>query len=139
MYTDGLESERLTTRFLNEGDIAAWSVFVGNDENIRYTSANYDIPKEQRADDWIRFTMERYRTGRYGLQALIEKSTGAFVGQCGLILQEVEGISEIEIGYHLQNSYRGMGYATEAASLFRDYAFEKNITASVISIIDPET
>lgn len=31
-----------------------------------------------------------------------------------------------------------MGYATEAARLFRDYAFEKAGATSVISIIHPE-
>lgn len=93
---------------------------------------------EDMARYWIDFTLKRYRENRYGLQALIDKESGAFLGMCGLILQEVNGKNEIEIGYHLLQRYWGNGYATEAAELFRDHAFHNNMTDSIVSIIHPE-
>jgi [ribosomal protein S5]-alanine N-acetyltransferase len=93
---------------------------------------------EEMAKEVIALSLKRYEEGRFGLQALISKETGAFIGKCGLLLQEVNGKNEIEVGYHLLPAYWGKGYATEAAQRFRDYAFENNITDSVVSIIHPD-
>src|SRR5690606_21550114 len=67
--------------------------------------------------------------------ALIDKNTGNFVGQCGLLTQVIDGNTEIEIGYHLLPSYWGKGYATEAAMACKRYAFDHLNINSVISII----
>jgi RimJ/RimL family protein N-acetyltransferase len=52
------------------------------------------------------------------------------------MVQEVDGVNEIEVGYHIFKKYWGLGYAPEAAKLFIDYAFQNELTDSVISIID---
>jgi RimJ/RimL family protein N-acetyltransferase len=67
---------------------------------------------------------------------LIDKETNALIGQCGLLLQEVDGIRELEVGYHIIKKYWGKGYAPEAARLFLDFAVEHDLADSVISIID---
>ncbi|CAN5544418.1 hypothetical protein BH23BAC1_BH23BAC1_35930 [soil metagenome] len=59
-----------------------------------------------------------------------------FIGKCGLLTQEVDGIKEIEVGYHIMKKYRRQGYAPEAAKLFFDYALRNYLTISMISIID---
>jgi [ribosomal protein S5]-alanine N-acetyltransferase len=135
LYNDGLETQRLTTRFLTAADAPAWELFLANPESGRFAPDDKKEPLTERAIKWIDFCLKRYQEQRYGLQALIDKGTGAFVGQCGLILQEVGGKNEIEIGYHLFPQYRGMGYATEAARAFRNYGFENDIAASIISLI----
>ena len=89
------------------------------------------------AQYWIDLCLKRYEENRLGLQALLDKETGAFIGQCGLLKQEVNGKPEIEVGYHLIGRYWGMGYATEAAQMFRDYGFENSATESLVSIIHP--
>jgi RimJ/RimL family protein N-acetyltransferase len=91
---------------------------------------------EERAQHWIDRQLMRYREHRYGLQILIDKKSGAAVGQCGLMLQEVDGEQELEVGYHIFKKYWGQGYAPEAARLFLDFAFEHGLADSVISIID---
>ncbi len=85
----------------------------------------------------IDVTIKRYADNRLGLQALIDKQTGAFIGQCGILIQEVNGINEIEVGYHLLRKHWGKGYASEAAQMFRDYGFENKVADSLISIIHP--
>lgn len=135
-YTDGMKSNRLTTRFLTREDIPAWSVFFEDPGSVAYLP-DYGLPNATaRATQWIERQLMRYENQLYGLQALIEKSTGDFIGQCGLITQEVDGKKEVEVGYHVFRPYRGNGYAPEAAKLFIDYAFEHNQTDRVISIID---
>lgn len=59
------------------------------------------------------------------------------VGQCGLLLQKIDNKLEIEVGYHVIKKYWGMGYATESAQLFVDFAIENQLAQSVIAIIHP--
>lgn len=50
----------------------------------------------------------------------------------------LDGIEEIEIGYHVNKNFWGKDYATEAAIACRDYAFSKLSINKVISLIRPE-
>jgi RimJ/RimL family protein N-acetyltransferase len=54
---------------------------------------------------------------------------------CGLLIQHVDGVRELEIAYSLLPEYRGQGYASEAGKYCRDQAFENAWAASLISII----
>src|SRR5258708_39855841 len=60
------------------------------------------------------------------------------IGDCGIILQEVEGERLYEIGYHLRRDFWGQGLATEAATACRDWAFTHLKAARLISLIRPE-
>ena len=131
-----LETNRLITRKLTEKDITVWAEFFKDKEAIEFFPTLGLTSNEERAKHWVDKQLNRYVENRFGLQALIEKKTGNFIGQCGLITQEVDGKMEIEVGYHIFKKYWGQGFAPEAARLFIDYAFKNNLTASVISIID---
>jgi RimJ/RimL family protein N-acetyltransferase len=72
------------------------------------------------------------------MNALVDKQTGEFVGQCGLLIQTIDDIEELEIGYSIMPSYRGKGFASEAASRCKEFAFENDYTTSLISVIVPE-
>jgi ribosomal-protein-alanine N-acetyltransferase len=134
-YAEKLESPRLHTRWLTEADIPAWSAFMA-DTPVQQVFPNLNAQSaEERATSWINRQRQRYVTQGFGLQALIEKDTQAFVGQCGLLSQEVDGQSEIEVGYHIFSEFRGKGYAPEAAKLFIDFALQHRQADSVISII----
>jgi RimJ/RimL family protein N-acetyltransferase len=52
-----------------------------------------------------------------------------------LLLQSVDGINELEVGYHLFKNYRGKGYASEIAQFLKQYAFTHNLCDSIVSII----
>jgi [ribosomal protein S5]-alanine N-acetyltransferase len=67
--------------------------------------------------------------------ALIEKDSNEFIGQCGLLTQEVHGKMEIEVGYSLLRKHWGMGYASESAIFIKKWAFENVNIDSIISII----
>jgi RimJ/RimL family protein N-acetyltransferase len=72
------------------------------------------------------------------MNALIEKQTGAFVGQCGLLIQTIDDMAELEIGYSLMPAFRGKGYASEAAIKCKEFAFANDYATSLISVIVPE-
>lgn len=129
---------RMTTRFLTPEDAVAWVEYCQDPIATEFSLLDGKTPEEM-AKEVIALSLARYKEGRFGLQALISKETGAFIGKCGLMLQEeVDGNNEIEVSYHLLPRYWGKGYATEAAQKFRDYAFENNITNSVVSLIHPQ-
>lgn len=137
-YADNLESTRLRTRFLTLDDISAWAKFFEDKEAVEFLPNFGFTTTEERAKHWIEKQLGRYADKRYGLQALIDKNTNEFIGQCGLLAQEVDGEQKVEVGYHIFKKHWGKGYAPEAAKLFIDYGFNNNQANSIISIIDIE-
>ena len=69
---------------------------------------------------------------------MILNSTGELIGDCGLIRQNVDGVDEIEIGYHARRDLWGQGYASEAAQACRDHGFANLAVGRLISLIRPE-
>lgn len=136
-YTDHLETPRLITRFVTPDDAKVWTEYCSDPIATTYTAIADKTPREM-AEFVIDVTIKRYADNRGGLQALISKETGEFIGQCGLFIQEVDYKTEVEIGYHLLPKHWGKGYATEAAIAFRDWGFEHNVAPSLVSIIHPK-
>ncbi len=117
-----LETERLFLRYLTTDDVEVMFAVIGDAEAMKY------YPQPLTRDDaqrWIDRSLERYRTDGYGLFAVVLKATGEVIGNCGLLLQEVEGDRVLEVGYHLRRDHWGHGYATEAARGCMTYAFRQ--------------
>jgi RimJ/RimL family protein N-acetyltransferase len=78
-----------------------------------------------------------YKLYGLGLFAAFEKSSGHFVGRCGLIPWILDDILIWEIGYSFKRSAWGKGFATEASQSLSDWA-EANLNVPfVISLIHP--
>ena len=108
---------------------------IGDAEAMKY------YPQPLTRDDaqrWIDRSLERYRTDGYGLFAVVLKATGEVIGNCGLLLQEVEGDRVLEVGYHLRRDHWGHGYATEAARGCMAYAFGNLRAEKIVSLIRAE-
>ena len=133
---DKLKTQRLLFRKIKLDDVDEWMEFFKSDEALRFLPFKLDSRKA--CTEWVERQLQRYKETKSGLCALIDRSTGEMVGQLGLLVQEVDGRAEVEIGYHLIPKFWKKGYATEAAIAARDFAFENNLTESLISIIHPE-
>ena len=70
------------------------------------------------------------------------KITGEFLGQCGLLVQDIDGDKRLEVGYSLLPQYYGKGYAIEAARFAREHAFakayDKDFDNLIVSMIHVE-
>jgi [ribosomal protein S5]-alanine N-acetyltransferase len=88
--------------------------------------------------EWIEKNLERYKVQRYGPYALIENNSSKLIGYCGLFFfPDIDGQSEVEIGYRLGSANWGHGYATEAAIAVRDFALHDLHFQRLIALIDP--
>ncbi len=138
IYKDGLESERMKTRFLRQEDLAVWTDFFADADSAKFFPLFIKPNPAEGAQLWIDKILQRYADKRYGLQVMLDKNTNEFLGQCGLLAQTVDDVLELEVGYSFLRKHCGKGYATEAAKLFRDYGFQTTSVDSIISIIDPK-
>ena len=115
-----IETERLYLREMSEDDCDALYAVLGDSETARHYPYSFD---RARVLSWIRRNMERYAADGFGLWAVCLRGTGEMIGDCGLTLQTIDGSVLPEIGYHIRRDRRHMGYAREAASAVRDWAF----------------
>jgi ribosomal-protein-alanine N-acetyltransferase len=127
-----LETSRLLLREFVADDVDA---LISDRETMRY----YPLPFDRAAvEEWIERNRRRYHTDGFGLWAMVLKSAGELIGDCGLMRQSVEEASEVEIGYHTRRDLWGQGLATEAARACRDFGFAHLQVNRLISLIRPE-
>jgi ribosomal-protein-alanine N-acetyltransferase len=130
-----LETERLLLREFVPDDIDALAAVISDPETMRF----YPEPRDRAGvESWIERNRRRYRDDGHGLWAMVLKSSGEVVGDCGLARQTVDDVDEIEIGYHVRRDLWGRGLAPEAAAACRDYGFERLGAKQLISLIRPE-
>ena len=115
-----LETDRLILREMNMDDFdALYEVFADTEIMEHYPYA-FD---ENRVKDWIKRNMDRYENNGFGLWAVCLKETKEVIGDCGLTLQNIEGETLPEIGYHIRRDCQHKGYAKEAALAVKEWAF----------------
>ena len=109
------ETERLCFRVLTKEDFQNWLPFFEDKLILTYFGIDPNLPKNELCENWFKKVFHRYENDLGGLNAIILKETGELIGQCGLLIQTVEGKKRLEVGYSLLPNYRGKGYATESA------------------------
>ncbi|MBF4984657.1 GNAT family N-acetyltransferase, partial [Nonlabens mediterrranea] len=61
------------------------------------------------------------------------------IGQCGILVQNMDNEPRLEVGYSILPSHRNKGYATEAAIAAKNYAFknefDKDFNHTVVSML----
>ncbi len=132
------ESERLYYRKLTIEDISTWTEFFVDNDRIHFLGLDPTKPPKELATLWMNMQLERYAEGKRAMLAAIEKKSGAFIGQCGLLAREMEGKPEVEIAYSLKPKFWKQGYGTEMAQQMRKFGRENQLAPRFISIIHKE-
>jgi RimJ/RimL family protein N-acetyltransferase len=130
-----IETERLSFREMNLGDLEFVSEMLSDPEVMRFYPKRYSREESQA---WVERQMRRYEEHGHGLWLVIEQKSAQPVGQVGLVMQQVEETWEAELGYLIHRPYWRRGYATEAAQGVRRYTFDVLGKNRVISLIRPE-
>lgn len=128
-----VETERLGLRKLRQSDRPALCRIL-QDADVMYAYAHAFSDAE--VDAWLARQIGRYAAyGNFGLWAVILKTSGQMIGQCGLTMQDAGGREVLEVGYLFEKAFWHRGYAAEAARACRDYAFQMLGAGAVYSII----
>ena len=132
------ESTRLIFRKLEHSDFEAWLELFKDEEVTKLLAmGEYKTPNE-RCEKWFEWTFHRYENNLGGQNVLISKENNELIGQCGLLVRDIEKEFELEIAYSILPKHRLNGYATEAAKMCCDFAFENDFHHRLVSIITPE-
>jgi ribosomal-protein-alanine N-acetyltransferase len=133
-----IETPRLLIRpfTAEDGDIAAMHALFSDPEVMKYIGGKPLDSIERTRERILRWIGYQEKFG-YTLWAVIEKSSGELIGDCGLFPFENEG-PEVEVGYDLRRDRWGRGYATEAARACLDYGFDKRKLERIVAVTYPE-
>ena len=133
-----LQSERLRFEPYTNADFYFAKSLLQDPRVMRFISRDGTPYTDEQAIEWFEMQLARYTTGRQtGLLKLLTRDTGEPIGHAGTLLQEVDGKTELEVGYWLAPKHWHMGYGREAASRLMQYAFSEG-ESSIISLIHPE-
>jgi ribosomal-protein-alanine N-acetyltransferase len=132
------ETERLVLREILPSDEAGLFE-LDSDPEVHTYLGNRPVTKIEQVRDVIRFTRQQYTANGIARWAVIEKSSGAFIGWSGLkLVQEVTNkqVNFYDLGYRLIRKYWGQGYASESAKASLDYGFNTLKTNVIYAMAD---
>ena len=115
-----LETERLILREYTMDDFDVLHEILSDPETMKHYPKPYD---EAGTNRWLTWSLNNYKEYGFGLWAIELKETGEFIGDCGITMQNIDGEQLPEIGYHIHKNHWRKGYAKEAATAVRDWAF----------------
>jgi|TARA_B110000902_G_scaffold6928_1_gene8272 RimJ/RimL family protein N-acetyltransferase len=130
-----IETNRIIFRALSADDFDAWMPLFALKEVAIFLDMDQKLTQRERCQQWFDKSFHRQENNLGIMHAIIDKKTGQLVGQCGLLIQTIQNTERLEIGYSILPEFWGRGYASEAATTFRDYAFENNLADSLISMV----
>lgn len=133
--TPSLTTERLLLRGFEPRDIDAYAAMMADPEVTRHLGDGQPLG---RVDAWLQLaTLIGHWTLRgFGVWAVEDRTTGAFLGRIGCL--EPEGWPALEVAYTLVRSAWGKGLAREGASAALAYAHDVLRRDTVASIIRPD-
>ncbi len=116
-----LETDRLYLREMDENDFKSLCLIL-QDKEVMY--AYEHAFSDEEVNGWISNQLKRYKEYGFGFWAMILKETEEFIGQAGLLMQNYNGLNVVEIGYLLNKDFWHKGFATEACTACKKYAFD---------------
>ncbi len=131
----GQETARLKFRLLKTEDYDAWLNLFKVNNIAKFLDLDPKLSESELCQLWFDKVFHRYENELGGMNVLIEKKTNRLVGQCGLLIQTIENVERLEIGYAILPEFWSQGFASEAAIKCRNYAFENNFSDSLISMV----
>jgi RimJ/RimL family protein N-acetyltransferase len=131
-----LETQRLRMRRYVADDAELVRGMMSDPLVMQYFPTLFDAA---RAAALIQYVLNGYEVHGYSFLALERKPDLAYVGHVGLLhWDDVDEREDVEVAYFLRREFWGQGYATEAARVSRDWAFENTRADRVVSFIDIE-
>ncbi len=130
-----LETARLRMRPLVAADAVALNTIQSDAEHMRFYPHPFSLAE---SEQWIERMQERYARDGFAVLAVLDRATGEFLGNVGPMVQRVDGVDEVELGWSITPALARQGIATEAARAAREWVFAHLPADHVISLIRPD-
>ena len=131
----GQETQRLKFRLLKSEDFDAWIDLFKAKNIALFLDLDPKLSESELCKIWFDKALHRYENDVGGMNVLIDKKTNRLVGQCGLLIQNIENIERLEIGYAILPEFWNQGFASESARKCKNYAFDNELAHSLISMV----
>lgn len=121
-----ITTQRLLLREMVPDDVEGMFA-LDSDPAVHQFLGNKPLTEIAQAAKVVEMVRKQYTNNGIGRYAMIRKNDGTFIGWCGLKLntESCNGfVNYYDLGYRLRKEFWGNGYASEAASVWRNYAFE---------------
>lgn len=126
-----LETKRLILRPMEADDFDDL-LLIFTDPNVMASFGGELFTREQ-MQRWLQRNLAHQEKFGYGLFSVIHQESNNLIGDCGL--EQIEDQGTAELGYDFRSDFWNRGFATEAATAVRDYAFEVLELPRLISLI----
>lgn len=131
-----IETDRLLLRRWRENDLDAYARICADPEAMRYITGA-PLTREQ-CETRIASFEKVWRERGFGMWAAEEKASGELIGRVGFVYHEDwPGDDKTEVGWLLDRSRWGEGFATEGARVSLRYGFEDLGLERIISFTYP--
>ena len=140
-----LTGKRVLLRLPTLEDLDGFRRVFTDPDVMRYVAYGRPLTDAEAAE-WVSRMIAHFDIDGFGQFALTRRGDGVLMGRAGLLpldpttlqsgfLSELGPRAEIEIGWTLARKFWGNGYATEAATLIRDWAWRELGRSRLVSII----
>ncbi len=120
-----LQTERLLLRPFETSDLPALTAIHRDPQTMKHIGGPRSAAKSRQE---LQHIIAGYEILGFGPLALVRRQKCSdeeqVIGRCGLWLQQIEGRREFDLAYLVARDHWNQGYATEAATAVRDWAFE---------------
>ena len=132
------ETHRIILREITMEDVDGFFSLDSDPEVHKYLGTQ-PVSTRSQIIDIIRSVQQQYLANGIGRWAIIDKSTGRFIGWTGFkLIKEVinNRTNYYDLGYRLLREYWGQGISTEAAIASLSYGFEKLNLQEIIATVN---
>ncbi len=140
MINEGMENfaetERMFLRKISPDDLEPLARLIVDPEVMEY-SLEGPLPCK-RSKEIIETMIDNDKKYGFGACAVINKTTGAWMGFCSLWLKKEDGKLKTDFGYRFFKEFWGQGYATESVSACLQYITKRFPYLVINSYIEPD-
>lgn len=115
-----LQTARLTLRPYQQDDVDRLLPILSDPTTMEFWPQ--PLSREQ-VVKWINHSLQSYDQHGFGRYAVMLGNSDGLIGDVGLIATTIVDEPVIDLGYIIHHPYWTKGYAIEAATAVRDYAF----------------
>jgi len=128
-----IETDRLLLRMIRADDLDHLALLLSDPDVVKYVGDGQPAGRDE-AEQALKSIIKHWQTHGFGRWAVVEKSSGEFIGFGGL--RSLFGTPEVV--YHLAKAHWGKGYATELARAAVRFGFQERGFDRIVAITKPQ-